>query len=279
MPIHDQGYRRYLGSRAAIGKSWQVMTRAGVMSVVAKRVFIGMMLFAWMPYVVQAVRIYVSATFTQAAFLAPKGETFREFLDQQGIFVFFVTIFVGAGLIANDRRANALQLYLSKPMTSAEYIAGKLAILFLFLISVTFLPAMTLLLTQAMFAGSLEFVRNNLYLLPAITLFSLAQVLLASTTMLALSSLSKSQRFVAVMYAGLFFFTTALFNALRGITGRSTFAWLSPSASLEQLGDVIFRLQPRYQLSPAIAAVAVLVLIAGSIWILMRKVRGVEIVT
>jgi len=279
MPIHDQGYRRYLGTRAAIGKAWQVMARAGVMTVITKRIFIGMMLFAWMPYVVQAVRIYVSATFQQAAFLAPKGETFREFLDQQGPFVFFVTIFVGAGLIANDRRANALQLYLSKPMTSAEYIAGKLAILFLFLVSVTFLPAMTLLLTQAIFAGSLEFVRNNLYLLPAITLFSLAQVLLASTTMLALSSLSKSQRFVAVMYAGLFFFTTALFNALRGITGKSTFAWLSPSASLEQLGDVIFRLQPRYQLSPAVAALTVIVLIAGSLWILTRRVRGVEIVT
>lgn len=279
MPIHDQGYRRYLGTRAAIGKSWQVMTRAGVMNVITKRVFIGLMLFAWMPFVVNAVRIYVSATFTQAAFLAPKGETFREFLEQQSPFAFFVTIFVGAGLIANDRRANALQLYLSKPMTSAEYIAGKLAILFLFLISVTFLPAMMLLLTQAMFAGSLEFIRNNLYLLPAITLFSLAQVLLASTTMLALSSLSKSQRFVAVMYAGLFFFTTALFNALRGITGRSTFAWLSPTASLDQLGDVIFRLTPRYQVSPAIAGLTVIILIAGSIWILMRRVRGVEIVT
>ena len=45
----------------------------------------------------------------------------------------------------------------------------------------------------------------------------------------------------------------ALFNALRGITGRTTFAWLSPTAALEQLGDVIFRLPPRYQLSPAIA--------------------------
>ena len=279
MPIHDQGYRRYLGDRAAIGKAWQVMTRAGVMSVVTKRVFIGMMLFAWMPFVVRAVQIYVSQTFTQATFLAPKGETFREFLDQQGAFVFFVTIFIGAGLIANDRRANALQLYLSKPMTSAEYIAGKLAILFVFLVSVTFLPAMMLLLTQAIFAGSLTFIRNNLYLLPAITLFSLTQVLLASTTMLALSSLSKSARFVAVMYAGLFFFTTALFNALRGITGSSRFAWLSPSASLELLGDVIFRLQPRYQLAPTIAAVTVLVLIVGSIWILMRRVRGVEIVT
>ena len=234
---------------------WQVMTRAGVMSMVGKRQFLGLMLFAWAPFVVRAVQIYVSATFPQASFLAPKGETFREFLDQQGAFVFFVTIYVGAGLIANDRRANALQLYLSKPMTSAEYIAGKLAILFLFLVSVTFLPAMMLLATQAIFAGSLTFIRNNLYLLPAITLFSLLQVLLASTTMLALSSLSKSSRFVAVMYAGVFFFTTALFNALRGITGSSAFAWLSPTAALEQLGDVIFRLPPRYQLSPALAGV------------------------
>ena len=279
MPIHDQGYRRYLGTRAAIGRAWQVMTRAGVMTYVSKRQFIGLMLMAWTGFIVRAVQIYVSATFTQAAFLAPKGETFREFLDQQGIFVFFVTIWVGAGLIANDRRANALQLYLSKPMTSAEYIAGKLAILFIFLVAVTFLPAMMLLLTQAAFAGNLTFIRNNIYLLPAITLFSLVQVLLAATTMLALSSMSKSSRFVAVMYAGLFFFTTALFNALRGITGRSTFAWLSPTASLEQLGDIIFRLQPRYQVSPAIAALTVVVAIAGSIFILTRRVRGVEIVT
>jgi ABC-type transport system involved in multi-copper enzyme maturation permease subunit len=279
MPIHDQGYRRYLGGRSAIGKSWQVMARAGVMNVITKRAFIGLMLFAWMPYVVQAVRIYVSNVVTQASFLAPKGETFREFLDQQNFFVFFVTIWVGAGLIANDRRANALQLYLSKPMTSAEYIAGKLAILFVFLTAVTFLPAMMLLLTQAVFAGNLEFVRNNVYLLPAITLYSALLVLLASTTMLALSSLSKSSRFVGVMFAGLVFFTLSLFNALRGITGRSSFAWLSPSSALEQLGDVIFRLQPRYQLSPAIAGLTVIVLIAGSIWILMRRVRGVEIVT
>jgi ABC-type transport system involved in multi-copper enzyme maturation permease subunit len=279
MPIHDQGYQRYLGTRSAIGRSWQVMTRAGVMSVIRKRVFIGMMLWAWAPFVVRAVQIYVSATFQQASFLAPKGETFREFLDQQGLFVFFMTIYVGAGLIADDRRANALQLYLSKPMTSAEYIAGKLAILVLFLVSVTFLPAMMLLVTQAVFAGDLTFVRNNIYLVPAITLYSVALVLLASTTMLALSSTSKSSRFVSVMYAGLFFFTLALFNALRGITGSTNFAWLAPTAALQQLGDVIFRLPPRYQLAPSLAGLAVVVLIGGSMWILMRRVRGVEIVT
>ncbi len=128
MPIHDQGYRRYGGDRAAVGRAWQVIAGAGIRSIIGKRSFISLMLFAWAPFVVRAVQIYVAANFQQASFLAPKADTFRQFLDQQNIFVFFITVYVGSGLIANDRRANALQLYLSKPMTSAEYIAGKLAV-------------------------------------------------------------------------------------------------------------------------------------------------------
>ncbi len=278
MPIHDQGYRRYVGSRAEVGRSWQVITRAGVRTVLAKRTFLGLILLAWSPFVVRAVQVYIAANFQQASFLAPKAETFREFLGQQGIFVFFVTIYVGAGLIANDRRANALQVYLSKPLTRAEYVAGKLAILFLFLVGVTWLPAITLLLIQIMFAGNFAFVRDNLFLLPAITLFSLLQVLVASTTMLALSSMSKSSRFVGIMYAGLIFFTSALFNAIRGITGRSSFAWISPTETLEQVGNIIFRLEPAFDLPPFAAVLTLIVLIAGSAWILERRVRGIEVV-
>ncbi|MEW6320818.1 MAG: ABC transporter permease subunit [Acidobacteriota bacterium] len=278
MPIHDQGYRRYAGTRAPVGQAWQVIARAGILGIVRERKFIALMLFAWAPFVVRAVQVYLAANFQQASFLAATAETFREFLDQQGIFVFFVTIWVGAGLIANDRRANALQVYLSKPLTRAEYVAGKLAILFALLMFVTWTPAMALLLVQIAFAGSLAFIRQNLFLVPAITLLSLLQVLLAAMTMLALSSLSKSSRFVGIMYAGLIFFTSALFNALRGITGSSGFAWLSPTDALELLGDVIFRLEPRYDMAPAVAALVVIALIAGSGWVLERRVRGVEVV-
>lgn len=279
MPIHDQGYRRYLGTRAAAGRAWQVIALAGIRTVISKRSFITLMLFAWAPFIGRTAQIYFSANFQQIAFLAPKGETFRAFLEFQGLFVFFVTIWVGAGLIANDRRANALQLYLSRPLGAAEYVAGKLAILFVFLMLVTWLPAMSLLLVQTILAGSFTFVRNNAYLLPAITLLSLAQVLLASTTMLALSSLSKNSRFVAVMFAGLMFFTAALFQALRGITGTTGFAWMSPTAALDQLGDVIFRIEPRYDLPAVLAVATVVALIAGSGVVLARRVKGVEIVT
>ena len=279
MPIHDQGYRRYLGTRAAIGRAWQVIARAGIQSIISKRSFIALMLFAWAPFLVRAVQIYVSANFQQAAFLAPKGETFREFLETQDIFVFLVTIWVGAGLIANDRRANALQLYLSKPLTAAEYVAGKMAILFVFLTFVTFAPAMGLLLVEAIFAGSFTFIRNNAYLLPAITLFSLAQVLLASTTMLALSSLSKSSRFVGIMYAGIIFFTAAMYNALRAMTGSSAFAWLSPEDCLDIIGNAIFRVRSTYEVPVPVAFLSIAVIIGVSILILERRVRGVEVVT
>ena len=279
MPIHDQGYQRYAGSRARTGAAWQVIAKAGIRSVLAERKFLGLLLISWLPFLVRAVQVYIAANFQQASFLAPKGETFREFLETQSVFVFFITIYVGAGLIAADRRANALQLYLAKPLSRWEYVAGKLAVLFTFLVFVTFVPAMMLLLVQIGFAGSLTFVRQNLYLVPAITLYSLAQVLLASSTMLALSSLSKSSRFVGVLYAGLIFFTAALFNAVRGITGKAWLVWLSPSDVMEQLGNAIFRLPPRFDLPVWLAAVVVLLLIGGSAWVLERRVRAVEVVS
>src|SRR6476661_8864380 len=168
MPIHNQGYRRYGGGRAPRGRSWMVIVSAGLRTMLAKRMFLGLLLVAWFPFFVRAVQIYAAANMPQAAFLKPTAETFRQFLDQQSIFVFFVTVYVGAGLIANDRRANALQIYLSKPLTRAEYVFGKLAILITFLLAVTWAPAMVLLLIQVAFAGNFTFLQNNLYLFPAI---------------------------------------------------------------------------------------------------------------
>lgn len=279
MPIHDQSYRRYGGARQAPGQAWTVIAEAGIRNMIRKRTFIGLLLFAWLPFIVRAVQIYIASNFPQAALLAPTAETFREFMDQQTPFVFFVTIYVGAGLIANDRRANALQIYLSKPLMRVEYIAGKLAILAAFLLLVTLVPGILLLLLQIAFAGSFEFAKANVFLFPAITLAGLVQVLLASFTMLALSSLSKSARYVAVMYAGVLFFTKAMFGALALITGGTRVAWVSFSDNLTQVVDVIFRLKPRYEVPWIVSLLVIVGLMVVSASILERRVRGVEVVT
>jgi ABC-2 type transport system permease protein len=278
MPIHDQGYRRYGGRREPHGRRWWVIARAGMMERLRERRFLALLLFAWSPFVVRAVQIYVAANFTQAGFLAPTPETFREFLDQQGIFVFIVTAYVGAGLIANDRRANALQIYLSKPLTRLEYVTGKLVTLAVFLVGVTLVPAILLLLLQTMFAGSTAFIRANLFLLPAITLFSLVQVFVSAFAMLALSSLSKSRRFVATMYAGIVLFTAAMYEALSAITGSRAWAWISPGDTLDIIADAIFRIPNPPAMPVPAALLTVVLLIAASMWILERRVRGVEVI-
>lgn len=280
MPIHDQGYRRYGGRREAHGRTWWVITRAGIIERLRERKFLGLLLIAWLPFLVRTVQLYIAANYQQTAqFLGPTPGLFREFLQQQGIFVFFITMYVGAGLIANDRRANALQIYLSKPLTRVDYVVGKLATLLIFLIAVTWVPGILLLLMQMMFAGNLTFLKANLFLFPAITAYAAVAVTMAAFSMLALSSLSKSRRFVAVMYAGLIFFTAAMYQALRGITSSRAWAVISPGDVLNVFADVIFRNQNTPPIPFPVALLVVALLLGGSVLVLERRVRGVEVVT
>ena len=261
------------------GRAWTVIAWAGIRQLVRKRIFLGLLLFALLPFIVRAVLIYISANFPQASVLEPSVKMFRDFLEQQDFFVFVMTIYVGAGLIANDRRANALQIYLSKPLMRSEYIAGKAAVLFAFLMLVTWLPAMLLLFLQVMFKGNFDFLRANLFLIPAITVASLLQVFVATFTMLALSSLSKSSRYVGILYAGIIFFTAAIYGAMMAITGSTKLSYLSLSANLTQVMDVIFRLKPRYATPWPVSLTVVIGLVVLSISVLERRVRGVEVVT
>jgi ABC-2 type transport system permease protein len=278
VPIHDQGYRRFGGRRGALGQAWLVIAMASIRTMLRSRKFVGLLLIAWAPFVFQVAKVYLSTNFPQAALLAVTADTFRSFLEGQGIFVFFVTVYVGAGLIANDRRANALQIYLSKPLTRFEYVAGKATALVVFLLLVTWVPAILLLLVQILLAGSFAFVQKNLFLFPAITVFALLQVLLATFTMLALSSLSKSARFVGVMFAGIILFTDAIHGMFWLMTKSSGASLVSPSASLNQVGDIVFRRAPRYDTPWLLSLFVLLLLIVGSTLILERRVRGVEVV-
>jgi ABC-2 type transport system permease protein len=278
MPIHDQGYRRYGGERARRGSAWAVIAKTGIRARLGQRAFLGLLLVSWFPFFVRAVQLYAAANLPQAAFLAPTPELFRQFLEQQGIFVFFLTVYGGAGLIAHDRRANALQIYLSKPMTRAEYVCGKLAILIAWLLLVTWVPAILLLVVQIAFAGNVDFFWNNLYLFPAITVFTFVEIVTVSTAMLALSSLSNSSRYVGILYAALLFFSEALFGVLRLVTGDTRLSWISVPFDLNQVGDAIFRLPLRYDTPWPLSLAVLILLVLASGFVLERRVRGVEVV-
>jgi hypothetical protein len=63
------------------------------------------------------------------------------------------------------------------------------------------------------------------------------------------------------------------------ITGSTKLSWLSLGANLSQVVDVIFRIKPRYDTPWPVSLVVILGLVAVSISVLERRVRGVEVVT
>ena len=283
MPIHDQSYRRYGGPRESAERGWLVIARTGIAQYARRRPMIGLMFAASVQLIGWLIFFYLHATAGQAlgpaaAYLAPSAETFRGFLEKQNFFVFLIAVYVGSGLIASDRRANALQIYLSKPLTRLDYIAGKMAILATFLLLVTWLPAMLLLAGQIILSGSFAFARANMILFPAITLFAFVEVFVVCCAVLALSSLTTSTRYVAVMFAGVMFFSEAVYGTLRLVTGSTAVSWVSFTGSLAQVGDFIFRQPLRYQTPVAVSIIVLAALVAVSLSVLERRVRGVEVV-
>ena len=162
----------------------------------------------------------------------------------------------GSGLIADDIRANALQLYLSRPITRTQYIAGKAAILMAALAAVTFAAGDAAAPARAR-------VRRQHDVPAARTCRSsrrsrrtrVIQITLSAFLILALSSLSKSRWFVAILYAGLAFFTHAVFGVLgaarrqrprfRGCRSLRTSARSATSCSACRRGTTRIRSCPR----------------------------------
>jgi hypothetical protein len=80
------------------------------------------------------------------------------------------------------------------------------------------------------------------------------------------------------MYAGVILFSSAIQGMFWAMTRSSAASLISPAASLNQIGDVIFRVPPRYETPAALSVFVVAVLVAGSFVVLERRVRGVEVV-
>jgi ABC-2 type transport system permease protein len=281
LPIYEQTYRRY-EARAPLRKVrfWPI-TRESLRLVLLKRAFLGLLAVSFLPFLVRVIQVYVVTRFPEAGRVLPvDGRLFGDFLNQQIGFTILLTIFGGAGLVANDLRTGAIVMYLSRPLTRRDYILGKLGVTFLLNLAVTLAPGLLLYgVTLALVPD--QFAKWELaWIAPAIVLHSVAMSLTVSLLGLAISSLTRSAR---VSGLALFVFILGL-ELVRQILengfGRPEAALLSVQDNLRNLARALFGLTDRTDAVAWPASAFVLVLLAlGSIVILRRRVRAVEIVS
>jgi ABC-2 type transport system permease protein len=280
VPVYEQAYRRYeaRGPLRSV-RFWPIM-RESLRLILLKRLFLGLMALAWIPFCLFVVALWAMNRIPEADKALPVGGAFfAVFFRWQELFVLLVAVFAGAGLVANDLRTGAIVVYLSRPLTRRDYVLGKMGVLLSLILSVSLAPAL-LLYGVALVLAPEHFLKWSLAgVAPAVVLQSLVLACTWSLLMLAVSSLTRSARVAGLVFVGLavsLWLVEAIISAIYRWPAASL---LSIMGDLRAVGNALLGvttpLPPLHWIWPALVLAA---LTAACLLILRARVRAVEIV-
>jgi ABC-2 type transport system permease protein len=212
MAVYKHHYRPYSGELTPRWRRWLVLPRYAYRTVFQSRFFLVFYVICFVVPAGAAVLIYLKHNLgalemlqLPAAELVPiDGRFFRWLLQFQGGLVFLLTVFVGPGLVSPDLTNNGMALYLSRPFSRVDYIAGKLAVLLILQSTVSWLPLSVLFFLQASLAGT-GWMTENRWILPAVFAGSLIWMLVLSFLALALSAWVRWKAVAGALMFGVFF--------------------------------------------------------------------------
>jgi ABC-2 type transport system permease protein len=121
-----------------------------------------------------------------------------------GFWVFVAALTIGSSSIAADNRANALMVYLSKPLTRADYLIGKWTGVFLVLLTLVLVPN---LLLYAFMLGTYYndgFGKEALPVLGKLLISSTLAPAVNTSLVIGFSAWSKSPRVAGAVYAAFY---------------------------------------------------------------------------
>ncbi|MBM3296819.1 MAG: hypothetical protein FJY83_04395 [Candidatus Aminicenantes bacterium] len=288
MSIREKGYHHWDGTFLEPMRPWRPIARLGIRLAFRRKFFKFAFSLSFLPAFVFLAGIYLSE----------RLQDFRGIIKQDSLpldvqpvyflryltadFLMFMTVivlvFCAAGLVADDLKHNALQLYFARPLAKRDYVLGKAAVAAFFVLLLTLVPGWILVLFDLVFSGSLALLRDHPLLPLSILLYSaLAAAFFASYSLL-LSSLSRNRRTASLLIFGVYVFSDVLSEVLRGVFRSPGFGLLSVKNNLKQVASALFAVKPSLDAPWVYSA---LILAAGAAlgaWVLHRKIREVAVI-
>jgi ABC-type transport system involved in multi-copper enzyme maturation permease subunit len=151
-------------------------------------------------------------------------------------FVMAFCVIVGSGLIARDRAAGAMPLYLSRPLTRIDYALGKFGVLAWFLGGLTIVPCIVLWLFVVISSPEDGTFMETLPELPRILLHGGVVVVTYASTMLAVSALFRRPMFAGLVWYALIVFLPTFTSFAGARLNWTAVSAISPNDSFEAIG-------------------------------------------
>ena len=209
--------------------------------------------------------------------LQVRPSLFLYFCSVQAAFTYLLTAFVGPSLISPDLVNGAMPLYLCRPFSRTEYIAGKMSVLVFLLSLVTWVPGLVLFLIQASLAGW-AWTKENLWIAGSIFLGLAVWVLLLSLLALALSAWIKWKIAAGGLVLGVFFAGAGFGTALNSVMRTQYGTLLNLTEVMFTIWSKLFRWPEDTGISVEASWICVAVVCATCLWLLVRRVRAFEVV-
>jgi ABC-2 type transport system permease protein len=288
MAIYERAYRAYAGPLTPEWSRFLVLPRYAFEAVFSSKLFTAFFALCFVPSLVGAVLVYLhhNAKVLTVLEIRPDelividGTFFLWLLTISSLMLgFLLTLLVGPGLISRDLLHDALPLYLSRPFSRAEYVAGKMAVLILLQSAVSWLPLLLVWTLKASldpaWAGS------NLRIVPALVVGGLLWIVLLSLLALAISATVKRRILAQATLVGFFFILAAFGGIVNVILGTSYGAALALSEVIQRIWAGLFGVAPLSSNSIPLPAAWASALAFALLCLrqLARKVRAHEVVT
>lgn len=310
-PLADLSYRAYDGPLASPKFRWWVIARQTmIMGLRRKGLWLLTAASSWY-YVTMLVILFFIQRLTGGS---PQGDQamkaimgrivwkdqFLHGFSYAQLPLLLVAIMLGAGAIANDNRANALLVYLSKPCTKMDYMVGKFIGIFLPILGILAIPTVTFYFYGALTFRAEGFLADDPWLLPKMLCLLPFAAALHASLVLAISSFFDQGRLAGATYAGIYFLGN-FFSRLMQVAwfvsrGKAPMVdklfYLNldgleiglAKAFLGTNGTPPFGIQPQGRALPIPAPSVwfvlpiVVLIIVGSLLVAWRRIRAVEVV-
>lgn len=283
MPIREKGYYNWEGELKPSRFNWLPIFLNGIRTVYKKRFSRFIFGTTGIPFLIFLVAVYVSSKpeLKMLSSLVREIQTDAFLLNTyytNGFLVFMmmvVSVFAGAELIAGDLKYKSFTLYLSRPISRLDYIAGKFSIVLFYLLSFTLVPGMLLILFKIIFTGSVSISPRDF--LAAVGFPILASFFLASLSIM-LSSLTTNLRLAKIMIFVIYLMSNAVAHMFREIFRSRSFLHLSIDENIRQFGSFIFNTHGGgFYTEGFISGIILLALTLIFFTIVMVRIKRVEV--
>ncbi len=295
-PIADLSYRTYEGELKTRSLRWWVISLSMLRSLKKNVGFWITSAIILLVYVLNGLQLYLTSNLPAGINpLAGDEKTkytnvFYSANTQHGLLLFIVALIVGAGAISADNKANALLVYLSKPLTKADYLLGKWMGIFITLFLETFVPSLVLYLYCLTSYLDKGFFKNDPMLFFKIVASASIPAALHASIMVGCSAWSKAPRIASLFYAGIYFGSAMISGIAFGVLYRGDFERgqtvmrYSLSGTIEALQQITYHVvvkNPLFNLAiPPIVTFLPVAVVLGVVGVAAAraKIHAVEVV-